>query len=209
MSLKLIGKKQAMTQVFDDKGNAVAVTVITVEPNVVVQKKTKEIDGYNALQLGSHTPKNLKKPLKGHFAKAGISPKKVLKETRVEKTDDYNVGQEINVSHFAKGDFVDVQGVSKGKGYQGVMKLHNFAGGPGAHGSGFHRHAGSTGMRTTPGRCWAGGKRASQMGFETVKVQNLLVVDINPEKNLLIVKGSVPGFSGSFLTIAKAVKKGA
>jgi len=207
MSLTLIGKKKGMTQVFDDNGHVVIGTAIEIEPNVVIQIKTKDNDGYSAIQLGSQKKKNVSKPLKGHFAKAKIDPKRLLKESYVEKTEEYQIGQEVKVNYFAEGEFIDVIGMTKGKGYQGVMKLHGYSGGPGAHGSGFHRHAGSTGMRSTPGRCLPGGKRASRMGGKQRTAQNLKIAYVDPEKNLLIVKGSVPGNKGSNVYVAKAKKK--
>lgn len=209
MSLKFIGKKKGMTQVFDDKGNIVPCTVILAEPNVVVQIKKKEVDGYNALQLGvdDHLKKKaFTKPVLGHFAKAKVEPLKNLAESRVENVDTYQVGQKIDANYFVVGEMVDVRGKSKGKGFQGVIKLHKFRGGPGAHGSGFHRHAGSTGMRTTPGRCFPGGKRASRMGGDFLTVQNLQVVAVDVEKKLIAVSGAIPGCVDSIVYITKAKK---
>jgi large subunit ribosomal protein L3 len=145
------------------------------------------------------------KPLKGHFAKANVPGHWRLRESKVEKTDAYQVGQSIDLNILSEVSHVDVQGVSKGKGFQGVIKLHGFAGGPGAHGSGFHRHAGSTGQRTTPGRCYPNGKRASRMGGDVQTTQNLRVVAI--KGNLLLVEGAVPGARGSVLYISQAKKK--
>ena len=207
MSLTLIGKKKGMTQVFDENGHVVVGTAIEIEANVVIQIKTKDNDGYEAVQLGSQKKKNVSKPLKGHFAKAKVDPKRRLKESHVEKTEEYQIGQEIGIDYFAVGDFIDVIGTTKGKGYQGVMKLHGFHGGPGAHGSGFHRHAGSTGMRSTPGRCLPGGKRASRMGGKRRTAQNLKIAYVDAENKLLIVKGAVPGNKGSNVYVAKAIKK--
>lgn len=216
MTLKFMGKKKGMTQLFDDQGNIVVCTVIQAEPNVVVQIKTKEIDGYSAIQLGFDKIRGKKpetisartgKPLEGHFKKASAEPRRFLKETRLEKVEDYALGQELTLEHFNDVEFVDVTAYSIGKGFQGVMKLHNFAGGPASHGSGFHRHAGSTGMRSTPGRCLPGGPRASHMGDDRITVQNLKVVRIVPEDNLLIVKGAVPGSKGSLVCFSNAVKK--
>lgn len=209
MTLKLVGKKKGMTQLFDKNGNAVACTLIFAEPNVVVQKKSKEVDGYNGLQMGvfSAKKKRISKPLIGHFSKVKLDPLSVLSETRVENIESYEIGQKVGVSSFNVGEFVDVSGVSKGKGYQGVIKLHGFAGGPGAHGSGFHRHAGSTGMRTTPGRCFPGAKRASHMGSDFITVQNVEIVAIDAENNLIAVKGAVPGSNGSVVYLKRANKK--
>lgn len=216
MALKLMGKKRGMTQLFDKKGNAIVCTVIEVEPNIVTQIKTKANDGYEAVQLGFETvvtkdPRTVvtrvKKPLEGHYKKANVAPRRYLAETRVEKSEDFTLGQEIGVSQFATATHIDVTGQSKGKGYQGVIKLHGFAGGPAAHGSSFHRHMGSTGMRSTPGRCLPGGKRASHMGDERKTVQSLEVVEIVEDKNLIIVRGAVPGAKNSLVYLSPAVKK--
>lgn len=203
---KLIGKKKGMTQVFDKEGRAMACTLIFVEPNVVVQKKTEESDGYDAVQMGAFKvkEKSISKPMLGHFKKANVEPRRYLLETA--GTSDMKVGDQIGVEFFAEGDLIDVKGVSKGKGYQGVMKLYGFAGGPAAHGSGFHRHAGSTGMRSTPGICFAGGKRASRMGGDAMTVQNLKVLFVDKEKNLIVVKGAVPGSKDSVVYLTKAIK---
>lgn len=216
MALKLMGKKRGMTQRFDESGNVVVCTVIHAEPNVVTQIKRKESDGYNALQLGFDklvtkdartVQKRMTKQLLGHFQKANVEPCRYLSESRIEDIDSYSIGQELGVSLFAEVVFVDVSGFSKGKGYQGVMKRHNFAGGPAAHGSGFHRHGGSTGMRSTPGRCLPGQKKAGRMGGEKVTVQNLRVVGIDEARNLIIVEGSVPGPRGSLVSLAPSKKK--
>jgi large subunit ribosomal protein L3 len=215
MTLKLMGKKRGMVRLFDEKGNVVVGTVIEVEPNVVTQVKTKESDGYNAIQLGfevikvkdSRTIDNrVTKPLNGHFKKAGVTPRRHLSEARMENSKDYTVGQEIGVTEFAEIPYIDVTAMSKGKGYQGVIKLHNFAGGPAAHGSGFHRHAGSTGMRSSPGRCFKGGPRPSHMGYDTVTVQNLKVVKVDAQENIIVVQGSVPGPANGLVYFAEAVK---
>jgi large subunit ribosomal protein L3 len=214
MSRKLMGKKRGMMQVFDEQGRAVACTVIEAQPNVIVQIKSEELDGYSALQLGfdevkTKDPrtieKRVSKQLRGHFKKGNVAPQRHLTEVRVESTDGFNVGQELTVDQFSEIPFVDVTAISKGKGYQGVMKLHNYAGGPGSHGSSFHRHAGSTGMRTSPGRCLPGGKRASHMGLERKTIQNLEVLRI--EDNCLLVKGAVPGPRNGLVYITPAKKK--
>lgn len=213
--LRLMGKKRGMIQLFDDSGNAVVCTVIQAEPNVITQIKTKESDGYDAIQLGfekitAKDPRKLEartgKPLLGHFKKSGASARRFLNESRVEKTEDYSLGQEIGVGLFAKTKYIDATGQSKGKGYQGVIKLHGFSGGPASHGSGFHRHAGSTGMRSTPGRCLPGGPRPSHMGDERVTVQNLEVVRVIEEDNVILVKGSVPGPKNGLVYISEAQK---
>jgi large subunit ribosomal protein L3 len=211
-----MGRKRGMVQRFDTNGNIVVCTVIQAEPNVVTQLKTVENDGYSSVQLGfekikAKDPRRLAdrttKPLTGHFAKANVEPRKHLLESRVEKVDQYTLGQEFGVDFFNEVAFVDVQSVSKGKGYQGVMKLHGFGGGPAAHGSGFHRHGGSTGMRSTPGRCLPGGKRASRMGGNVTTVENLKVVAVDEKNNVLLVKGSVPGATGALVVISRATKK--
>lgn len=209
MSLRLIGKKIGMTQFFDKNGHAIACTVIQAYPNIVTQIKRQESDGYNAIQLGaSQVPeKKLTAPCRGHFAKAKTPFCKHLVESPIEDTQSFQLGQEIGVTYFSGSEFLDVSGESKGKGFQGVIKLHGFAGGPAAHGSGFHRHAGSTGMRTTPGRCLPGGKRASRMGGDQMTVQNLVLLDIDEKKHLILVKGAVPGARGSIVYLTKSKKK--
>lgn len=216
MALKLMGKKRGMVQLFDENGNVVVCTVIEAEPNIVTQIKTKESDGYNAIQLGfekiqAKDPRTLetraKKPQMGHFRKSGVEPRRYLTELRVDNVEGYALGQELGVSVFAEVTYVDATATSKGKGFQGVIKLHHYSGGPAAHGSGFHRHAGSTGMRSTPGRCLPGGKRASHMGDDRVTVQNLKVVMVKEEDNLIIVKGQVPGPRDGLVYITEAKKR--
>jgi len=207
-----MGKKKGMTQVFDKDGNIVVCTVIQAEPNVVTQVLTKEKAGYSAVQLASFKvteakKKNIAKAQRDFFAKKNIDPRKEMKESRVEDTSSYKEGQEVGVEYFAECAFVDVVGTSKGKGYQGVMKRHNFAGGPAAHGSGFHRHGGSCGMRSTPGRCLPGQKKAGRMGGERVTVQNLKIVKIDVEKQAILVEGAIPGARESTIYMAKAKKK--
>ena len=217
MARKLMGKKRGMMQLFDDNGNVVVCTVIEAEPNVVTQIKTAKNDGYDAVQLGFEeiktkdprtVEKRVKKPQLGHFKKAGIAPRRYLTECRVDSVEEYKVGQELGVDQFAEVKYVDATARSIGKGFQGVMKLHNFSGFPAAHGTGpVHRHAGSTGMRSTPGRCFKGGKRASQMGNRQVTTQSLEVVMVQPEDNLIIVKGSVPGPKNGLVYLTEATKK--
>lgn len=215
MSLNMMGKKRGMIQLFDEKGNAVVCTVIEMEPNVVTQVKTKETDGYNAVQTSfdkhkandSRTiEKRVSKPQFGHFLKAKVEPRKVIRESRIDDVSSFTVGQELCVDQFNDVKYVDATAISKGKGYQGVMKLHNFAGGPASHGSGFHRHAGSTGQRSSPGRCLPGGKRASHMGYDRKTVQNLEVHFIDKEENLILVKGAVPGPRNGLVVLSPAVK---
>jgi len=211
-----MGKKRGMVQLFDEKGNVVVCTVIQAEPNVITQIKTKENDGYTALQLGFEKVKGktqytiearTKKPRLGHFKKAETEPRRYLTETRIESVEEYALGQEIGVDIFDGIEFVDATAISKGKGYQGVMKRHGFAGGPASHGSGFHRHAGSTGMRSTPGRGLPGGKKAGQMGNERVTVQNLKVIMVNTDDQLIVIKGQVPGPRGGLVYLTEAKKK--
>lgn len=212
MSLKLMGKKKGMTRIYDEKGNLIVCTVIAAEPNVIVQVKGKDKDGYQAVQLGAvkvpeSKKKNLSKPLVGHFAKAKVEPRRHLLESRIENTEEFQLGQEIGIDYFSDTEFVDVCGTSKGKGFQGVIKRHNFGGGPGSHGSGFHRTAGSTGMRSTPGRSLPGVKKAGQMGSQKVTTENLKVIRVDAEKQVILVKGAVPGAKNSLLYIRKSVKK--
>lgn len=216
MALKLMGKKRGMMQLFDKNGNVVVCTVIQAESNVVTQVKTKELDGYTAVQLGfdkvtGKTQQTIEnrtgKPQLGHFKKGGVEPRRFLVESRLDSVDGYQVGQEIGVDIFDGIAFVDAAAISKGKGYQGVMKRHNFSGGPASHGSGFHRHAGSTGMRSTPGRGLPGGKKAGQMGNERVTVQNLEVVRVDAQEGLIIVKGQVPGPRNGLVYLTQAKKK--
>lgn len=216
-SVTLMGKKRGMTQLFDDKGNIVVCTVIEVEPNVVTQVKTKEKDGYEAIQVGfdkvagktQYTIESrVSKPLIGHYKKAGVAPRRHLIESRVESAG-HTLGEEINVGAFEGVEYIDATATSKGKGYQGVMKRHHFSGGPASHGSGFHRHAGSTGMRSTPGRGLPGGKKAGQMGNERVTIQNIKVVKVDVENQLILVKGQVPGPRNGLVYIRQAVKKSA
>jgi large subunit ribosomal protein L3 len=212
----LVGKKQGMVRVYDKDGRPVGGTLIHVEPNVVTQLKTKANDGYEAIQLASDliatsdprtVEKRVTKPLLGHYKKAAVAPRRCLHEMIVDDASQYQLGQEVGISIFEGVLRVDVTGTSKGKGYQGVIKKYNFAGGPASHGSGFHRHAGSTGMRSSPGRCLPGGPRPSHMGDERVTVQNLRVVILDAEKGLLIVEGAVPGAKNSVVIVSDAKKQ--
>lgn len=212
MTLKLMGKKRGMTRIFDESGNHVVCTVISAEPNVITQVKRKDKEGYEALQLSAFKVKpskvrNVTKPLKGHFAKAGVEPRDVISESRVMSAEEFQVGQEVGVDYFAEVPYVDIQGVSKGKGHQGVIKRHNFAGGPASHGSGFHRHGGSTGMRSSPGRCLPGQKKSGRMGGENVTTQSLRVVKVDVEKQVILIEGAVPGARGGLVYVAKAKKR--
>jgi large subunit ribosomal protein L3 len=204
----LIGKKVGMTQIFDEKGLVIPVTVIEAGPCVVAQVKTVETDGYNAIQLGYGAVKENKvnKPEKGHFAKAKLTPTKHLREFRVDDVSSVKVGDEIKADAFAAGDNVDIQGITKGKGFQGVIKRHGQSRGPMGHGSMYHRRPGSMGPTSTPGRVFKGKKLPGHMGVETVTIQNLQVVAVDLDKNALLVKGSVPGNKGSILKIKLSVK---
>jgi len=209
MNKAILGKKIGMTQIFDEDGLVIPVTVIEAGPCTVVQKKTIETDGYNAVKVGFEDvpERKLNKPEKGLFSKINVPFKKYLKEFKLEDCDKYEVGQEIKVSDmFAAGDVVDVSGISKGKGYQGATKRHGFSIGRKTHGSKYHRGAGSMGSATTPGRVFKGKKLPGHMGAERVTIQNLNVVKVDAERNLLLVKGSVPGPKGGLLIIKDAVK---
>ena len=202
----IIGRKIGMTQVFDEEGNAIPVTVVKAGPCVVVQKKTPETDGYSAVQLGfEEVPeKKLNKPMLGHFKKFGVKPHRILREFRVENVDDFEIGQVIDVSIFEPGDVVDVTGWSKGRGFAGAMKRWGFQGGPRSHGSKFHRMLGSLGQHTEPARIFKGKKMPGRYGNERVTVRNLKVVKVDPENNLLVIKGGVPGARGGLLLIRSA-----
>jgi len=213
MSLQLMGKKRGMISIFDENGGFVVCTVIFAEPNVVVQVRESEKDGYVALQLGVFKfPKlkkrSVKKPLIGHFLRAKVEPRRHLFESCVESGEEYQTGQEIALDYFSGCQYVDVSGLSKGKGFQGVMKRHGFSGGPGAHGSKFHRSAGSTGMCSSPGRDLPGGKKAGQMGSKRVKVKNLKVVQIDAGRQMMLIRGAVPGPTNGLVYIEKSRKGG-
>ena len=210
MQKAIIGKKVGMTQIFDDKGNVIPVTVIEAGPCTVVQKKTVENDGYAAVQFGfgEVSVKRVTKPLKGHFDKADVAPKKTLREFRFDNCDAFNVGDIVKADAFAAGDHVDVGGTSKGKGYAGAIKRWNFHRLKEPHGSGpVARHAGSQGACSSPSRVFKGMKGAGHLGAERVTVQNLTVVKIDAENNLIAVKGAVPGPRGSVVTLSESVKK--
>lgn len=203
----LIGKKLGMTQVFSEEGHAIPVTVFEVEPSVVIQKKTSEKDGYAALQLGYGRvkAKRVSKPLQGHMAKAGRGFFRILKEFPV--FSDLAVGSEVTVDMFVAGDLVDVTATSKGKGFAGVVKRHGFAGGRATHGSMFHRAPGSIGASAEPSRVFKGQRLPGHMGDAKCTIQNIAVVSVRAEKNLLVVKGSVPGSRNSMVFISKARKQ--
>ncbi len=208
MSKGILGKKLGMTQIFAIDGRCIPVTVIEAGPCVVVQKKTVESDGYNAVQVG-FLPKRaerVNKPEMGHFKNAGQGAFYHLKELRVENVDDFKPGDQITCDVFTPGDIVDVCGTSKGKGFQGVIKRWNFAGGRATHGSMFHRSPGAIGCSAWPSRVFKGKKMAGQMGNKQVTTQNLQIVEIRPEQNLLLIKGAIPGPKNSVVAIRKGVK---
>ena len=203
----IIGKKVGMTQIFDEKGYVIPVTVIEAGPCLVAQVKSEETDGYNAVQLGfgEVKDKHINKPEKGHFEKSKLSAKKHLREFRADSID-VKVGDEVKADVFEAGDKIDVQGTSKGKGVQGVIKRHGQHRGPMGHGSMYHRRPGSMGSTSTPGRVFKGKKLPGHMGVQTVTIQNLDVVRVDMDKNVILVKGSVPGPKGAILKIKSAVK---
>ena len=202
----IFGKKVGMTQLFDESDRLMAVTVIKADPNTVCQVKTAETDGYNAVQLGfgDIKPQKVNKPMGGHFAKQGVEPRRYLREVRVENGADHDLGEQMTVAAFAEVKNVDVTGTSKGKGFAGVMKRHGFAGGPGGHGSHFHRAPGSIGMCATPSRVFKGVRLPGHMGCDTVTVKNLEVVRVDEELNLILVKGAVPGGKNGIVRVRMA-----
>jgi len=202
--LGLIARKLGMTQLYVE-GKAIPVTVLEATEGVITHIKTKEKDGYNAIQVGfiDSKEKRLNKPLLGIFKKVGVSPKKVLKEFRLEDVSNYELKQEIKLDIFEKGEIVDVVGYTKGRGFTGVMKRHNFSGGPDSHGSMFNRRPGSIGQCEFPGRVVKGKKMPGHYGNEKVTIKNLEIVHIDPEKKLIAVKGAVPGSKGSYVNIIK------
>ena len=209
MQKAIIGKKVGMTQIFDEKGNVIPVTVIEAGPCTVVQKKTVENDGYASVQLGYEdlAEKKLTKPMKGHFEKAGVSAKKYLKEFRLDKAEEMNVGDVIKADVFAAGDKIDVIGTSKGKGTAGAIKRWNFHRLKESHGTGPNaRHAGSLGACSDPSRVFKGKKLAGHLGHERVTIQNLEVVKVDADNNLIAIKGAVPGPRGGIVVIRDTVK---
>lgn len=206
MAKTILGRKLGMTQVWSEDARLIPVTVIEAGPCVISQIRTKARDGYSAIQIafGDIKESRVNKPMRGHFAKAGIAPKRFLSEVRIEDGEEFKVGDEIKVDIFESGAHVHVTGTSKGKGFAGGIKRHNFKGGPGGHGSHFHRAPGSVGQCATPSRVFRGKKMPGHMGSETVTVRNLEVVRVDAEQNLLLVKGAVPGGKDSLLTIRTA-----
>jgi large subunit ribosomal protein L3 len=209
MTKGLIGKKLGMTQVFSDEGVSVPVTVIEVEPSVVIQRKTRETDGYDALQLGYGRikQKNVTKALQGHFKKADKGLFRVLREFRMD-VEGCEPGQELKADAFEPGEYVDIVGTTKGKGFAGVVKRHGFGGGRATHGSMFHRAPGSIGASADPSRVFKGTRLPGRMGGERKTVQNLLVWAVRPEMNVILIRGAVPGSKNGFVLIKQAIKKG-
>jgi large subunit ribosomal protein L3 len=207
MTKGILGRKIGMTQVFAENGDLIPVTVIEATPNIVLQKKTAETDGYEAIQLGfeDKREKLSNKPAKGHVAKASTAPKRFIREFRGLDTANYEVGQEVKVESFAEGDVIDVTGTTKGKGFQGVIKRHGQSRGPMAHGSRYHRRPGSMGP-VAPNRVFKQKKLPGQMGGHTVTIQNLEIVRVDAERNLLLVKGNVPGSRKSLVVVKAAIK---
>ena len=210
MAKGILGKKLGMTQIFEADGRMIPVTVVEAGPCVVLQNKTEETDGYNAVQLGfgEMKEKHTTKPMKGHFDKAGVTPVKFVRELRLSAPSEYTVGQKIAADIFAAGELIDASGVSRGKGFAGTIKRHNFARGPMKHGSKSHREAGSMGpMHSGPGgRVIKGKKLPGRMGGVNATVQRLTVARVDAERNLILVKGSIPGAAGSFVILKETVK---
>ena len=208
MKKAILARKVGMTQVFDDNGTLTPVTVLQAGPCTVTQVKTIENDGYNSVQVGFGEIRDIlvNKPRKGHFAKAGVDNQRFIREFRFDNASDYELGQEIKADIFEEGDKIDATATSKGKGFQGVIKRHNFGRGPETHGSKHHRHHGSSGASATPGEVAKGKKMPGQMGNERVTIQNLEIVRVDAENNLILVKGSVPGPKKALVTLKETVK---
>lgn len=204
----LLGRKLGMTRVFTEDGRWVHVTLVEAGPCTVVQKKTQDSDGYDAIQVGFGDVKEsrLNKPLQGHYAKAGQTPRRILKEFRIAEGTEVNVGDEIRNDIFKAGDRVDVSGTSKGKGFAGVIKRHGMAGGPGGHGSHFHRAPGSVGQSADPAKVYKGKRMPGRMGNAKRTMQNLEIVDVDAEKNLLLLRGAVPGANGGVVIVKRSMK---
>ncbi|MFA6626926.1 MAG: 50S ribosomal protein L3 [Bacilli bacterium] len=205
MAKGILGKKIGMTQIFAENGELIPVTVVEVGGNIVLQKKTMETDGYQSVQLGFKDAKNVTKPEVGHAKKANTSPKRFVKEIAGEEMLAFEVGQEVKANIFVEGEIVDVTGTSKGKGYSGPIQRWNFSRGPMAHGSGYHRGSGSMGERTA-GRIKKGKKMAGRLGGETTTIQNLKVAKIDLERNVVLIRGNVPGANNSYVIISNGVK---
>ncbi len=203
MTVGLLGNKIGMTQIFDESGNIIPVTILKVGPCIVTQVKTKAKDGYDSIQIGygNVSAKSLTQPELGHLQKSNLQPLKHLKEFQITDPNNWEIGQVLNVESFLPGQFVNIQGKSIGKGFSGLQKRHNFTRGPMTHGSKNHRAPGSIGMGTTPGRVLPGKKMAGQLGNKIITVKNLKVIQINSEENILVIRGSVPGKPGNLLSI--------
>ena len=203
MNVGLLGNKIGMTQIFDESGNIIPVTILKVGPCIVTQVKTKSKDGYDSIQIGygNVASKSLTQPELGHLQKSNIQPLRYLKEFRVNDENEFSLGQVLNVDSFSPGQLVNIRGKSVGKGFSGLQKRHNFARGPMTHGSKNHRAPGSIGMGTTPGRVLPGKKMAGQLGNKVTTIKKLKVIQINSEENILVIKGSVPGKPGNLLSI--------
>ena len=203
MTIGLLGNKIGMTQIFDESGNIIPVTILKVGPCIVTQVKTKSKDGYDSIQIGygDISPKGLNQPKLGHLQKSNIQPLKYLKEFKITEPDEFSIGQVLNVDAFSPGQFVNIKGKSIGKGFSGLQKRHNFTRGPMTHGSKNHRAPGSIGMGTTPGRVLPGKKMAGQLGNKIITIKKLKIIQINSEENVLVIKGSVPGKPGNLLSI--------
>jgi large subunit ribosomal protein L3 len=199
----LLGNKIGMTQIFDESGNIIPVTILKVGPCIITQVKTESKDGYDSIQIGygNVSAKSLNQPELGHLQKSNIQPLKYLKEFRVNETSEFSTGQILDVSSFSPGQLVNIRGKTVGKGFSGLQKRHNFTRGPMSHGSKNHRLPGSIGMGTTPGRVLPGKKMAGQMGNKITTIKKLKVIQINPEENILVIKGAVPGKPGNLLSI--------
>ena len=209
MKKAILATKVGLTQIFNENGMLIPVTVLQATPNVVTQVKTMDNDGYEAVQVGYGEIREVlvNKPRKGHFAKAGVANKRFLREFKFENSTEYAVGQEIKADIFAEGDKIDATGITKGKGFQGAIKRHGLSRGPMKHGSKYHRHAGSNGAATTPGRVFKGKHMPGQTGHVKATVQNLEVVKVDVENNLILVKGAVPGSKKALVVLKESVKK--
>lgn len=208
MKKAILGRKLGMTQIFTENGQVIPVTVVEAGPCTVVQKKTQDTDGYDSVQLsyGDIKEKNVTQPIKGHYEKNNVKPARILREFKLDDAPSYESGQVITVETFEVGDKVDVSGKSKGKGYQGVIKRHGQQRGPMAHGSKYHRSPGSMGASAYPSRVPKGKKLPGQMGNKNVTALNLEIVDVDPEENVLLIKGAVPGPRGSVIAVTSSVK---
>jgi large subunit ribosomal protein L3 len=205
----LLGRKLGMSRIFTEEGRWIEVTLLEAGPCTVVQRKTSDSDGYDAVQVGygEVKEKRVNKPQMGHFKKTGIAPKRFLREFRIDGSSELQPGDELKIDMFKSGDRVDVSGTSKGKGFQGVIKRHGYSGGPGGHGSHFHRAPGSIGQCADPAKVYKGKGMPGQMGNKKTTTQNLEVIDVDPEKNLLVVRGAVPGAPGGLVVVKQSVKQ--